>query len=226
MNNLEDKLKYSFKEDSIIERAFTHSSYINESGDDGIQSYERLEFLGDAVLELAISDILYKRFPQVKEGQLTKMRSNLVCENSLYTIANNLALGGYIKFSKGERKSGGAKTKSILADVVESLIAVIYLEESFDKAKEVVEHLFEEELKKISDKDSNDDYKSLLQIWAQSQKMDLPEYKVLEEKGPDHDKMFKSAVYIDGKELAFGIAKSKRASQQEAARIAYKTLTE
>ncbi len=225
MKELENKLQYKFKENSLIERAFTHSSYINESGDEAGQSYERLEFLGDAVLELIISDILFKRFLEITEGDLTKMRANIVCEDSLYDIACQLNLGEYIKFSKGESKNGGKHRKSILADVVESLIAVIYIEESFEIAKKIVERLFAKKIDELANTDKIDDYKSQLQMLVQARKKITPVYKMLFSEGPEHDKTFESAVYINNKMIAKGIGKSKRLSEQDAAKKAYFELT-
>ncbi|MDO4773166.1 MAG: ribonuclease III [Bacillota bacterium] len=221
MRDLERKISYQFKSDSMIDRAFTHSSYINESENKSEKSYERLEFLGDAVLQLAVSELLYQQFPRLQEGVLSKMRSKIVCEDSLYEVAQKLDLGRYIKFSKGEEKSGGRNRKSILADVVESMIAVVYLEGSFEQAKALIERLLGETVRAVAEVDSVDDYKSLLQIWAQANKRDLPTYKVIESSGPEHNKVFKSAVLIGGKEIAFGVGKSKRASEKEAAKLAY-----
>lgn len=226
MKELEKKINYRFKEDSIIERAFTHSSYTNEAEEKSVKSYERLEFLGDAILDLAVSEILFKRFPDLQEGVLSKMRSRIVCEDSLYLIAKDLELGSYIKFSKGEERSGGRERKSILADVVESMIAVIYLEASYAKVMELVETLFDKVIHSVSERDTVDDYKSMLQIWAQAHKRSIPVYRVKASSGPEHDKTFLSVVLMDGEEIAVGRGKSKRASEQEAAREAYRLLSE
>ncbi len=226
MKDLEKKIGYKFKKNSKIKNAFTHSSYINESHEKNLKSYERLEFLGDAVLELVISEILFERFPDEKEGNLSRIRAKLVCEEGLYKIAKNINLGKYIRFSKGEAISGGRERKSILADVVESMLATIYLEESLDKVKEVIEVLFAKELESASKMDTIKDFKSALQIWLQARKKAAPIYKIIGEKGPDHDKTFKSAVYIEGEEFAIGIGKTKRESEQNAAKNAYTELTE
>ncbi len=221
MKELEQLLSYKFKNDLMINRALTHSSYVNESKEDNIKSYERLEFLGDAVLELAISEILFDRFKDINEGALTKMRSKIVCENSLHEIALELDLGKYIKFSHGEKKNGGEKRPSILADVVESVIAAIYLESSYAETKAVIIKLFDKLIDEVSNSDTIDDYKSALQILVQANSNKIPVYQVISATGPEHDKTFKSAVFINNMKISEGIGKSKRSSEQDAAKKAY-----
>ncbi len=225
MKNLERNISYQFKNKKILDRAFTHSSYINECGDESLKDYERLEFLGDSVLQLAISDILFDEFPNKKEGVLTKMRSKIVREDSLYLIAKKLNLGEYIKFSKGEIKTGGRNRKSILADVVESLIAAIYLDSSYESAKLVISKLFKNTIMDLANSNDIEDYKSLLQIYIQSTgEKNTPTYKILESSGPEHCKEFTCGVYINDKLISTGSGKSKRLAEQLAAKKAYHSL--
>lgn len=215
------KLPYSFKNADLLSRALTHSSFLNESSDSGVSSYERLEFLGDAVLELIISEILFTRFKSLSEGELTRLRAAIVCEPSLASIAKDLNVGVHIRFSKGEAKTGGKNRTSILADVVESIIAAIYLDGGLLKASDFVKSVFENNIEKAIQGKLIQDYKSELQVWAQKNGKVLPKYILEKCTGPDHSKTFVSSVYLGKKKLGLGEGKTKRDSQQEAARIAY-----
>lgn len=219
------KLPYKFKNKALLERALTHSSYINESNDSRLESYERLEFLGDAVLQLAISEELFSRYPGEDEGVLTKMRAAIVCESSLYDIACELELGKYIRFSTGELSTGGSERPSILSDVVESIIGAVFLEAGFLKAKEFIIELLENQIKKAYEGELFSDYKSELQNLAQLLTGKTPVYNVERESGPDHNKMFTSSVSIDNKKYGEGSGKSKKISEQRAAKIALKHIS-
>lgn len=213
--NLEDL----FKNKKILNQAFIHRSFLNETNGH-LESNERLEFLGDAVLELIVSLFLYKRYPDYSEGDMTELRSKLVQTKTLSLAAIRLNFGNLLKMSRGEKASGGDKNPSILADTFEAIVGALYEDRGFQQAYNFVvenllipaEKLFNQELPK--------DYKSALQEFIQSQKQPSPTYKVLESVGPDHNKTFKVAVLVAQTELAKGIGKSKQAAEQEAAKAA------
>ncbi len=216
---LQEKIGYKFKDINLLKRAITHSSYSNEQGQP-VGNYERLEYLGDAVLELVISDILFTKFSEKTEGELSKLRSNIVCENSLYSVGTELSLGKVMLLGKGEKATGGSTRPSIIADVVESLFGAIYLESGFDVVKVVVANLLEKQIVLAGDGLLFDDYKSALQEYFQSKSIIDINYDLVDTKGPDHDKEFTSELRVGGKAISKGIGKSKKASEQEAARLA------
>ncbi len=224
MNSIEKAINYTFKNKDLLKRALTHSSYVNECSDKSEKNYERLEFLGDAILDLIVSDILFFKFDDIDEGMLSKLRAKIVCEASLYEIAKDIDLGRHIRFSKGEKLTGGDTRPSILADVVESIIGAIYLDSNFDTCKKVVNDFMVFTIDELIENDEIEDYKSALQVLVQSKGLQAPVYKIVKESGPEHSKTFESVVLIDDKEIDTGIGKSKRASQQEAAKKAYMKL--
>ncbi len=217
------KLPYTFKNKNLLNRALTHSSYVNECSDPNVKSYERLEFLGDAVLELAISEELFDRFPERDEGVLTKMRAAIVCEESLSDIANELDLGRHILFSSGESNTGGADRPSTLCDVVESIIAAVFLDGGYKSAKKFILNILSKKIDKAAEGDLVVDYKSELQMICQTKYGKTPRYHLDEETGPDHDKTFKSSVWLEDKKLGEGSGKSKKHSEQVAAKKALKS---
>ncbi|MCR5829254.1 MAG: ribonuclease III [Lachnospiraceae bacterium] len=214
---LEEKLSYKFRDRGLLLTALTHSSYVNECIAQKIECYERLEFLGDAVLELIVSEHLYENMTDKREGILSKTRSQIVCEQSLSGIARGLGMQDYLILGKGEEICGGRNKDSILCDIFESVLGAIYLDGGFEAAHKLVE---KEVLGKIEQLVVRN-YKSELQ-----EKTDLRglkekiEYKVLDESGPDHDKVFKVGVYIDGVLRGTGTGKSKKEAQQFAAAAA------
>ncbi|MFA5407732.1 MAG: ribonuclease III [Bacilli bacterium] len=200
------------KDMSLYQRAFVHSSYAYEHN--MIPDYERLEFLGDAVLELIISDYLYKT-QEFEEGQMTRMRATYVCEGALYEYALSLHFNEYVKLGHGEEQSGGMYRKAILADIFEAFIGAVYLDQGFDKAKEIVNIVV---IPKIESEDEYffKDYKTMLQELVQIDKR-VVVYELIKEVGPPHNKTFTIAVKVDGIKFGEGTAKSKKQAEQEAA---------
>ncbi len=215
MEKLFKKLNIKPKNKEIYERAFHHKSYVNENSLE--YDYERLEFLGDAVVELVSSDYLYNNF-DYEEGDLTKIRAMYVCENALYEYSKDLGLSEYIKVGHGEENSGGRHKKVIMADIFESLTGAIYLDLGFDTAKKVILDIivpYIEDPKVIF----FSDYKTALQEYVQTEKRSLI-YNVIDEKGPSHQKFFKIEVRVDDMIYGVGTGSSKKDAEQEAARDA------
>ena len=221
MEGLCERLGYRFQRMSLLEEAFRHSSYVNELGDSDLRDNERLEFLGDAVLDLAISHILMDRFKNAKEGELSKYRATIVNERGLTEVADGLGLADYLLLGKGEEVTHGRKKPSIQANTVEALLGAVYLDAGFSKAKEVIHGLFVPLLEKVENETLVNDYKSLLQEYTQQVHKTRPEYLLIEETGPAHDKTFKMAVQIKGQTIAEGSGKSKKDAEQKVAKEAY-----
>lgn len=220
MNSLaifEKELKIPFENKELLKMLFTHRSYLNEHKDEKLTSNERLEFLGDSILSFWVSSTLYSEYPNLPEGTLTNMRTLLVRTESLAEIAQKLGLGEYLLLSRGEEKGGGRKNRALLANTFESLLGAIYLDKGFSSvAKFLEKHL----LKIISELGSSSklkDFKSLLQERIQTTIKFSPEYKVLSESGPDHDKTFEVGVFSQGKLLGKGAGKSKQEGEEKAA---------
>jgi len=225
IDELDQKLAYTFKQPDLLAEAFRHSSYTNERGDGDLRNNERLEFLGDAVLDLAISHILMELFPDAKEGDLSKYRAAVVSEKGLYHVARSLRLGDYLLLGKGEEVTRGRDKPSILANTLEALIGALYLDGGFPETKRVIYRLFLPLLRNMGSKISADDFKSLLQEYTQEIHKTRPEYLPLEESGPAHDKTFRVALQLDGKVIAEGEGKSKKEAEQKAAEEAFHCLT-
>ena len=216
---LEEKLGYGFQNRSILSEAVRHSSFVNEQAIPDLRDNERFEFLGDAVLSLAIGHILMDRHPNLKEGDLTRIRSNMVNENQLASMAHALNIGRHIYFGKGEFLTGGHRKASILADTMEAIIAAIYLDGGYGAAHAMIEQLFSDLFDEVEEGVPLLDYKSKLQEVVQIQHKPAPEYRVIQESGPDHDKTF--SVQADVCDIqAVGKGKSKKAAEQDAARKA------
>lgn len=211
---IEHNIRYEFKNKALIKQALSHSSFINEMKRKGMESYERLEFLGDAVLELITSEFLYDEYKDLPEGQLTKLRASIVCEFTLSTVSEMLRLGDYVLLSRGEELTGGRNRSSILCDLFESVLGAIYLDGGMKAAKEYVHSFL---LTDIENKTLFYDAKTTLQEMVQKDGKGIVTYKLLEEKGPDHNKSFVTEVYVDGKSLALGEGTSKKNAQQMAA---------
>lgn len=223
MSDLEKKLGFVFKNRSLLTESLTHRSYLNENPKFK-ESNERLEFLGDSVLSLLTSTKLFKLFPTFPEGQLTNLRSNLVRAATLARVSQALGLGNYLLLSRGEEKSDGRKNESLLADLFEAVLGAIYLDHGIKTASEFLEkHLFPL-IPAANQETSIFDYKSRLQEKTQEQTQISPQYKVVAEVGPDHNKVFTVAVFLQDRLLAQGSGKSKQEAQQEAARIALEGL--
>ena len=217
---LEKKLNYQFKDVSRLRHALQHRSYVNEKSHLGLQDNERLEFLGDAVLNLVIGDLLMQQFPDVNEGDLSRMRATLVNESQLADVARSLDLQPHLLLGKGEIHTNGREKQSILGDTVEAIIAAVYLDGGFEKGFEFVSFLFSNMLTQIS----NNDFKSKLQEYVQGIYKETPVYNVIQEVGPDHKKLFKVELVVGNIIAAQGSGKSKKSAEQDAAREAYDQL--
>ncbi len=224
-NDLAPILDYSFKNQELMSQAFMHPSYVYEKDDIGVSDNQRLEFLGDAVINLAISHLLMETFPEMKEGDLSKYRASLVSENGLYRIARGLKLGDYLFLGKGEEQTNGRKKPSILTDALEALIGAIYLDGGFTSVFRVIEKLFSPLLKGKGLGESINDFKTDLQEYSQEVFQLTPEYRLEKETGPDHDKTFYVAVYLKGDLMGRGKGKSKKEAEQKAAEEALACLT-
>ncbi|MDO4546583.1 MAG: ribonuclease III [Clostridia bacterium] len=218
---LEEKLGYTFKNERLLITALTHPSYASDHHED---SYQRLEFLGDAVIELSVSRILFDRFTKMSEGQLTRMRAGLVREETLGQIALEWELGGIIRLSVGEEKSGGAKKPSILSDVVEAIIAAVYLDGGFGQAFELINRSMSGRLEELRDYDELD-AKSRLQELLQARGQASPEYVLAGQQGPAHSPTFMVKAVSGEREIGYGAGSTKRQAQQAAAKAALDFLT-
>lgn len=220
MDSLEAKLGYQFKNRALLENALTHSSYANENRSP-MGSNERLEFLGDSVLGMVTADYLYKKYPDEPEGDLTRTRAALVCEESLVEVAEALGLGAYLKLGRGEDHGGGRERPSIRADAVEAVLAAVYLDGGLDEAAKIVRRFI---LDKESEKSGSRDYKTALQELVQRQSGQVLTYRLTGESGPDHAKTFSVAVDLNGGEIGEGSGHSKKEAEQMAAKAAIQKL--
>ena len=223
INEFQNKIGINFTNASLLTQAFVHRSYINENKQSGLSHNERLEFLGDAVLELVITDFLYQKYPNKTEGDLTAYRSALVNAQTCSDIATNLEMGNYLLLSKGESKDVGRARQYILANALEALIGAIYLDLGYDKAKDFIEKNFTPLIDSIISAKAFIDAKSLFQEKAQEFDGITPSYKTLRETGPDHEKKFTVGVYVGRDLIAEGTGESKQDAEQSAARKALET---
>jgi ribonuclease-3 len=230
LDEFERIIGYTFSNKDLLIEALTHRSFAYESGETGRfrKDNERLEFLGDAVLELAISHFLWERYPHYSEGELSRLRSAIVREEELARLAERLHLGDYLMLGKGEEQTGGRRKPSILSGAVEAVLGAIYLDGGLDKVMRFVEVHFLPFLEAISDKDPlselDRDYKTKLQEWMQGAFKQTPVYRLDREEGPDHAKTFYVSVLMGEKVLARGKGRSKKEAQQKAAQVAYMKL--
>src|SRR5467141_1321809 len=229
----EERLGYKFSTKELLERALTHSSAIPElraAGDEAVSALlprdnERLEFLGDAVLELLTSEYLLATFPEWSEGQLSKSRARIVNASSLEAAARRLRLGEHLRLGRGEEKTGGREKQTLLADAFEAVVAAVYLDGGLGAAREVLLRvLFEQALEERGERISESDRKSALQELLQGQGRPPAEYRVAGESGPDHQKVFQIEVWIDGEFMATGVGSTKKEAEQRAARTALERL--
>ncbi len=223
-SQLEKRINYSFKNSKILQEALTHRSYLNENPRQGTSHNERLEFLGDAVLELAVTEDLYARFPQYEEGTLTSLRAALVNYQMLASIGRAIELEKFIRLSRGEAKDLGRAREVILANAMESLIGAIYLDSGYPSARAFVFAIVMPNLQEVMDKGLYKDAKSLLQEKVQADFKLTPTYKLIEEKGPDHNKIFNMGVYFGEKLIAQGDGQSKQEAEVVAAKNALESL--
>jgi ribonuclease III len=223
LSELQDRLGIRFREEQLLRQAFTHSSYVNEHKGPKTSDNERLEFLGDAVLELAISEFLFGMFPNRTEGELTKLRASIVCEPSLVHFAEKLRFGEFVFLGRGEELTGGRSRPALLADVFEAFIGALYLDQGLDKVRSFLEryvfpHLALEQRPQVFD------YKTQLQEYVQHLSLGTPDYRIADERGPAHDRLFMAEVRLDGKVLGEGAGRSKKEAEQQAAARALSAL--
>ena len=213
LKKFQEIIGYKFQNEQLLKQALTHSSYANEKHLKKLSDNERLEFLGDAVLEVVSSEFLYQNYPDLTEGQLTKLRASIVCEPTLATCTEMIHLGDYLYLGKGEDRTGGRMRKSVLSDAMEAVIGAIYLDGGFANAKEfVLKYIMTD----IENKHLFYDSKTILQEVVQGEHESLT-YVLLEETGPDHDKSFTVGVLIGNREISTGTGHTKKAAEQEAA---------
>ncbi len=217
MTELEEKIGYEFKDPAILDQALTHSSYTNGKG---IPSNERLEFLGDSVLGIVAAEYLFQNLTDLPEGRLTKIRAGVVCENALYEYAKKIDLGKYIYLGKGEESTGGRERRSILADAFEALIAAIYLDGGMEHAKPFILSFIPPVQKLSGGSYMPGDYKTLLQEIIQQNPEERIIYKITDEIGQAHDKVFTAEVLLNGQPIGVGKGKSKKEAEQHAAKEA------
>ncbi|MGB5157830.1 ribonuclease III [Desulfobacterium sp. N47] len=222
---LREKLSYKFKNINFLVESLRHSSFVNEQSDTQIRDNERLEFLGDAVLNLAIGHIIINRFPELDEGDLSRVRSNLVNELQVAEVARSLDLGSYIQLGKGEFLTNGRNKNSILANTFEAVVAAIYLDGGYDNAFRIIEKIYLPILKLSGKSAAAYDFKSKVQELVQTGQEIKPAYNVVEESGPDHDKIFKVELTINDLQTV-GYGKSKKLAEQDAASKAFDILAD
>lgn len=226
LKNFEEIISCTFNDISLLDNAMTHRSYANENQELSCRDNERLEFLGDAVLELCISDILMKKFPDYTEGQLSKLRASLVNEQPLTELAKKFHLGDFLLLGKGEESSGGRTKNSILSNTFEAVIAAIYLDSGYEKIYELIDDLFQPLIKNGSEETIYRDYKTCVQEISQNRFKVIPKYTLIHEYGPDHDKMFQIELLIPDILTTTGIGKNKKDAEQQAAKKALEELEE
>ena len=222
IKDLEAAIGYQFKNITLLQNALTHSSYANERWHNPLASNERLEFLGDSVLGMVVAEYLFSHFQDRPEGELTRMRADMVCEKTLAAVANRVNLGEHLLLGHGEEQGGGRKRNSILADAVESIIAASFLDGGMEAAKSIIQRFILSDVPVI--KPHNMDYKTALQEQVQQKKNQVLTYHLVGESGPDHNKQFAVEVQLNGKPIGSGIGSSKKRAEQDAARMALEAL--
>jgi len=223
LSEFQKKIDYKFKDMRILETAFIHRSFLNENREVN-EHNERLEFLGDAVLELIATEFLFRKFPQKPEGEMTTLRSALVRGEQLAEVAREIGAGSLLRFSKGEAKSGGADKPYLLANVFEAILGAVYLDAGYEKTREIVEKFLFPKLEKIIEEGTQTDAKSNFQEFAQAKFSITPQYKIISEIGPDHAKIFRMGVYVGDQLFGVGEGINKQAAEQVAAAEALKKL--
>ena len=214
ISKFEQLIGYTFKNKDLIIQAFTHSSFVNEQKINKKPDYERLEFLGDAVLEMISSAFLFKKYPDKKEGEMSKIRASLVCEPALAFDSEQLELKNYIQLGKGEEATGGRNKDSIISDVMEAVIGALFLDGGIDEAKKFIDNYV---LTNADSMQMFSDSKSILQELVQGESLGEIRYEICGESGPEHDKIFEVRVYVGDKNLGEGTGKTKKAAEQKAA---------
>jgi ribonuclease III len=224
ITELEENFGWSFNDKTLLDKALTHRSYANENSAFSNADNEKLEFLGDAVLQLIISDLLMKKFPDYTEGQLSKLRASIVNERSLADLSRKFSVGKYLLLGKGEEASGGRKKPSLLANAFESVIAAMYLDGGFDHTRSLLGIIFEPFIEEGDYDSVYYDYKTAVQEKSMILFKTIPRYVLISETGPDHDKCFETSLFIGDRFIATGKGKSKKESEKQAARLATEIL--
>ncbi|HXC62633.1 MAG TPA: ribonuclease III [Nitrospiria bacterium] len=231
LDQLQEKLSYRFKRPDLLRQAITHKSHLNENRDRVQQDNERLEFLGDAVLDLVVAELLINRFPGATEGELSKAKAQLVSEPMLSQIARQIEIGKFVLLGKGEELTQGREKASILSDTLEAIIAAFYLDGGFSTAKTFIARCFEEPIRDLAEPSSAEsvrspysDYKTRLQELCQKEFETLPVYELFRESGPDHQKRFEIQLFIAGRVISQGVGRTKKEAEQMAAKEALKQL--
>ena len=222
LTKLEQGLGYTFRNKALLENALTHSSYANENRERHLPDNERLEFLGDSILGFVVAEYLYRNFPDKPEGELTRIRADLVCERNLAEAAATIELGSYLLLGHGEEQGGGRKRDSIVSDAMESVIAASFMDGGFAAAKEIIDRLILSNIPK--GRPRNFDYKTAFQELVQRKKDQQIHYELTGESGPDHDKHFEVEVLLNGKAVGHGVGSSKKRAEQAAAAAAIEAL--
>ena len=221
LEKMQQVLHYTYKYNLLLEEAVTHSSYANEHRSHHVKDNERLEFLGDAILDLIISEYLFKKYPDMPEGDLSKLRASIVCEGSLANMAKKMCLGKFILLGKGEELTGGRERASILADAFEAITGSLFLDGGFEHARSFIHETLVAQVEQTESIETlYTDYKTLLQECVQKVSMRPIHYEVVGEEGPDHDKHFYVEVFHEERSLGRGIGKSKKEAEQDAAKKA------
>lgn len=221
LTEIQNNIGYRFKDTGLLRQALTHSSYSNEQRDRRVPDYERLEFLGDAVLEMVSSARIYDTFPDDGEGEMTRLRASLVCESALSSRARSIGLADHILLGRGEESTGGRRRDSIISDVMEALIGAIYLDGGTEEAASFINRVV---LTNLEKHEVENDAKSTLQEMLQAKGLATPRYEITGEQGPEHDKTFMTAVYLGDTKLGEGSGKTKKSAQQQAARSAVEAI--
>ena len=222
MKTLETKLGYQFQNPKLLDHALTHSSYANEHHLGSISSNERLEFLGDSVLGMIVADHLYRTFPDLPEGDLTRIRANLVCEGSLVLVAKEWDLGRYLKLGKGENACGGRSRPSILADAVEAVLAAVFLDGGLEHDRDIIQRFLLDRMEQVNR--ASRDHKTYLQELVQRKSGQVLSYELIGESGPDHNQTFQMQVLLNGQPIGQGTGHSKKEAEQAAANAAIERL--
>ncbi len=221
LQELQKRIGYTFKDESLLKQALTHSSFANEQKINKLKNYERLEFLGDAVLELISSEFLFREHEELPEGQLTKLRASMVCEPALAYCARDIDLGAYILLGRGEEATGGRNRDSIISDVMEAVIGAIFLDGGIENAKAYIDRFV---LSDLDNKMLFIDSKTLLQEEVQKRSDAQLRYELVSEQGPEHDKEFRVAAYLNDALIGSGTGRTKKSAEQQAAYEALKRL--
>ena len=222
--DVQQSIRITFRDVSLLQQAFVHSSYTNENPGYHLPDNERLEFLGDALLSFMVTEKLYHEFPHFGEGELTEIRVSLIRQETLAQLASALKLGDYLLLGKGEEATGGRERQTNLADVFEALVGAIFLDQGLDTARDFVLSKFQSQLERVEAEGIGRNYKALLQEFTQAKFKQLPTYRVVEASGPDHDRDFTIEAALGDRVLGTGSGKSKRTAEMEAARSAWEKL--